>query len=141
MTSMTTAAVGRHSELLAITALLANGYTVLEPAVPEPFDLAITRRGESKIIRIQVKTLQYLEKDGHPWYKLKAKKNSGVVYAIEDCDVFIGVAGMEAYMFENNGKQGEYWCKPDELSEKWTRLTTRLEHAQTNDSPNESEAI
>ena len=137
MTPMTTAAVGRHSELLAITALLANGYTVLEPAVPEPFDLAITKRGESKIVRIQVKTALFREKDGIEYYVVKGKKNSGVIYGKDDCDVFIGVIDNHVYMFDNT-EITEYWVRADAIEGKWTRLTTRLEYAQ---SKTESEAV
>ena len=131
---MTTAAVGRHSELIAICALLANGYSVWEPAVPESADLAITRFGDKTMVRIQVKTLLYREDKGGPYYVLKAKKNNGKVYTKDDCGVFIGVVGNDAYMVENEGDQGEYWCKPEELETKWTRLTTRLEHTQANES-------
>lgn len=127
---MTTAAVGRHSELLAITALLANGYTVLEPAVPEPFDLAITRKGERNIVRAQVKTALFREKDGIEYYVVKGKKNSGIVYDMDDCDVFIGVIGNDVYMFDNT-EITEYWCRADAIEAKWTRLTTRLEHSQS----------
>lgn len=130
MTPMTTAAVGRHSELIAITALLANGYTVLEPAVPEPFDLAITRKGEKVIVRAQVKTALFREKDGIEYYVVKGKKNSGIVYDLDDCDIFLGVIGNDVYMFDN-GLLTEYWVRADAIEGKWTRLTTRLEHAQT----------
>ena len=133
MSAMTTAAVGRHSELLAITALLANGYTVLEPAVPESFDLAVTRKGESKIIRAQVKTALFREKDGIEYYVVKGKKNSGVVYALDDCDVFLGVIGNDVYMFDNR-MCTEYWTRADDIESKWTRLTTRLEFTNTNES-------
>lgn len=137
MNAMTTAAVGRHSELLAITALLANGYTVLEPAVPEPFDLAITRRGESKIIRAQVKTALYREKDGIAYYVIRGKKNSGSVYDMDDCDIFIGVIDNDVYMLDNR-MCSEYWVRADAIESKWTRLTTRLEHTE---SKTESEAF
>lgn len=133
MTPMTTAAVGRHSELLAITALLANGYTVLEPAVPEPFDLAITKRGQSEIVRIQVKTALFRVKDGIEYYVSKGKKNNGVVYGKDDCDIFIAVIGNDVYMFDNT-EITEYWVRADDIEGKWTRLTTRLEFTQTNES-------
>jgi hypothetical protein len=132
MAIISTATVGRRSELIAISALLSNGYSVWEPAVPESADLAITKFGDNTMVRIQVKTLQYREDKGGPYYILKTLKNSGKVYTKEDCDVFIGVVGNEAYMVENDGKQGEYWCKPKDLDTKWTRLTTGLEHTQTN---------
>lgn len=133
MTPMTTATVGRHSELLAITALLANGYTVLEPAVPEPFDLAITKRGEKAIIRAQCKTALYREKDGIAYYVVKGKKNSGITYDMDDCDIFLGVIGNDVYMFDNT-EITEYWVRADAIESKWTRLTTRLEYTQTNES-------
>lgn len=34
-----TVVTGRHSELIAMLALMANGWIVAEPMAPEPFDL------------------------------------------------------------------------------------------------------
>lgn len=123
--ALTTASIGRHSELLAQTALLANGWTVLESIVPEPFDLAVTKRGDNRICRIQIKTLVQRNKGGIDYYVLKGKKNNGDVYDKDDCDVFIGVANSVVYLVENRCL-GEYWTRVDEVAEKWTELPTTL---------------
>lgn len=123
--ALTTASIGRHSELLAQTALLANGWTVLESIVPEPFDLAVTKRGDNRICRIQIKTLVQRTKNGVDYYVLKGKKNSGDVYDKDDCDVFIGVGNNVVYLVENRCI-GEYWVRVDEVAVKWTELPTTL---------------
>lgn len=123
--ALSTASVGRHSELLAQTALLAAGYTVLEPIVPEPFDLAVTKRGEARICRVQIKTLIQRNKEGVDYYVLKGKKNNGDVYDKDDCDVFIGVCNNVVFLVENRCI-GEYWSRVDEVAEKWTELPTTL---------------
>lgn len=134
---ISTATVGRHSELLATTALLANGYTVLEPVVPEPFDLAVTRKGERNIVRAQVKTAQFRNKDGTDWYITKAVRHNGKTYTKEDCDIFIAIIGNRVFMFDNR-EITEYWVKPEELTEKWTELPTGLNDSRTY---NEVEAV
>lgn len=123
--ALTTASIGRHSELLAQTALLANGWTVLESIVPEPFDLAVTKRGDNRICRIQIKTLIQRNKNGIDYYVLKGKKNNGDIYDKHDCDIFIGVYHNVVYLVENRCI-GEYWIRVDEVAEKWTELPTTL---------------
>lgn len=123
--ALTTASIGRHSELLAQTALLANGWTVLESIVPEPFDLAVTKRGDNRICRIQIKTLIQRNKNGIDYYVLKGKKNNGDVYDKDDCDIFIGVYHNVVYLVENRCI-GEYWIRVDEVAEKWTEMPTRI---------------
>lgn len=123
--ALTTASIGRHSELLAQTALLANGWTVLESIVPEPFDLAVTKRGDNRICRIQIKTLIQRNKNGIDYYVLKGKKNNGDIYDKHDCDIFIGVYHNVVYLVENRCI-GEYWIRVDEVAEKWTELPTRI---------------
>lgn len=123
--ALSTASVGRHSELLAQTALLANGWTVLESIVPEPFDLAVTKRGDNRICRIQIKTLTQRNKNGIDYYVLKGKKNNGDVYDKDDADIFIGVYHNVVYLVENRCI-GEYWIRVDEVAEKWTELPTRI---------------
>lgn len=131
--AQTTATKGRHSELLAQTALLANGWTVLEPITTEPFDLAITRKGENRIIRVQVKTINYRVKDGYEYYVVKGKKNNGVVYSTDECEIFIGVYENTVYMLDNRGL-GEYWCTVADAATKWTELPTGLETLRTTES-------
>lgn len=123
--ALTTASIGRHSELLAQTALLANGWTVLESIVPEPFDLAVTKRGDNRICRIQIKTLIQRNKNGIDYYVLKGKKNNGDVYDKDDADIFIGVHHNAVYLVDNRCL-GEYWVRCDEVAEKWTELPTTL---------------
>lgn len=123
--ALTTASIGRHSELLAQTALLANGWTVLESIVPEPFDLAVTKRGDNRICRIQIKTLIQRNKKGIDYYVLKGKKNNGDVYDMDDCNVFMGIYHNVVYLVDNRCI-GEYWVRVDEVAEKWTELPTTL---------------
>jgi hypothetical protein len=121
---------GRHSELIATTALLANGWTVMESVTPEVFDLGITRPGMGReFYRVQVKTARLRtdeSRKGTDWVVVPGTKNKGGVYTLEECDYFIGILGGEVYMFENR-EITEYWCKPEELATKWTKLETGIE--------------
>lgn len=124
--AQTSSSIGRHSELLAQVALTANGWTVLIPDGVEPFDLAITRKGDATIKRIQIKTILKRNKAGNDWFVIRGKKNSGEVYTAEDCDAFIGVFDNCVYMTPNRGIS-EYWSAVDEVETKWTRLYTTLD--------------
>lgn len=124
--AQSSSSIGRHSELIAQTALLANGFTVLEPIVPEPFDLAVTRKGDATIQRIQIKTILKRNKSGRDWYVIRGKKNSGGVYTVDDADYFIGVYENRVYMTPNR-EISEYWAAVDEVETKWTRLLTTIE--------------
>lgn len=116
-----TADKGRHSELLAMSALLANGYTVLEPIVAEPYDLAITKRGDREIKRVQVKTIFERERNGHNYYVIQGKRGNGQPYDAEDADLMVGVLNGRVYMTPNRSI-AEYWCNAESVSEKWTEL-------------------
>lgn len=124
--AQSTGSIGRHSELLAQTALLANGWTVLEPIVQEPFDIAVMRRGDKTAKLIQVKTILKRNKSGNDWYVIRGKKNNGEVYSLEDCDYFIGVYDNCVYMTPNRFIS-EYWARTDEVETKWTRLLTTID--------------
>jgi len=117
---------GRHSELLAMTALLANGYTVLEPIVAEPFDLAVTKRGNSEIKRVQVKTIVERTRDGIDYYVIRGTRGNGRAYDEHDADYMIGVADGRVFMTENRCLS-EYWARKDRVTEKWTELKTEME--------------
>lgn len=121
--SLTATEKGRHAELLAQTALLANGYTVMEPIAPEAFDIAIKRIGEADTHYIQVKTgsLRDEKRYGGEWVIVKGAKNSGALYTKEEVDYFIAVYRGGVYMFPNS-EQTEYWVRPWLLAEKWTEL-------------------
>lgn len=115
---------GRHAELLAQTALLANGYIVMEPIAPEPFDLAVKRIGEDETFYVQVKTA-YLRDEpryGGEYIVVRGAKNNGSVYTEAEVDYFIAVWQGRAYMFPNR-EISEYWIRPKDLASKWTELS------------------
>ncbi|MEK0286523.1 group I intron-associated PD-(D/E)XK endonuclease [Caldifermentibacillus hisashii] len=116
---------GRHAELIAITALLANGWTVMEPTAPDVYDLGITRPGSTEFHRVQVKMARLRHKDGTDWVVVNGTRNNGEYYGTDEIDYFIGVHDGVAYMFKNRGLS-EYWCKPSELDERWTRLDASI---------------
>lgn len=124
--AQSSASIGRHSELIAQTALLANGYTVLEPIVVEPFDLAITRKGDATMRRIQIKTIIKRNKSGNDWFVIRGKKNNGEVYGLDEVDYFIGIYDNAVYMTPNR-EISEYWSAVDEAETKWTRLYTTID--------------
>lgn len=121
-----TITVGRHSELLATTALLANGWTVMESVAPEVFDLGITRPGMGReFYRVQVKTARRRD-DRNGEIVVYARKNKGGVYTKDEADYIIGILDGEVFMFENR-EIGEYWTNDANVDEKWTRLSTGIE--------------
>ena len=121
--ALSTSTIGRHSELLAMAALLADGWSVSEPTVPEAHDL-LAMKGD-KSLRIQVKTIKLREKDGVPYYVIRGLKNSGATYTLSDCDAFIGVVGEHVYLTANR-EITDYWVKVDEVSEKWRYLPLKI---------------
>lgn len=118
---------GRHAELLAQTALLANGYTVLEPIAPEAFDMAFKRIDEERVYLVQVKTAtrRNEERYGGEWIIVKGAKNNGKVYTKAEADYFVAVWDGEVYLFPNR-EISEYWVRPAELDVKWQRLSTDI---------------
>lgn len=124
--TLASAEVGRHSELLAMSALIAAGYVVMEPTLPEPFDIGIMERGGNHDLkRVQVKTIIERERNGVAYYVIRGLKNSGKPYTAADCDYMLGIASDKAYLTECTGLT-EYWCKKSEASEKWKELRMTL---------------
>jgi PD-(D/E)XK endonuclease len=115
---------GRYAELLAQTALLANGWSVAEPIAPEPFDLVAQRPGTSEWLKIQVKTARVRD-DRNGEIVVCAKKSGGKVYKQNEVDAFIAVLDGNVYLFPNKGLS-EYWISPTKISEKWIRLSTDI---------------
>jgi hypothetical protein len=111
---------GRHSELLAQTALLANGWSVSEPIAPEPFDLVARAPGSTEWQRIQIKSARVRD-DRNGEIVCYTRKNNGKVYDLDDCDLFIAVLNSDVYMFANRSIS-EYWVTPSNIGEKWTKL-------------------
>jgi hypothetical protein len=111
---------GRHSELLAQTALLANGWNVSEPIAPEAFDLVARAPGSEDWLRIQIKSARVRDdRDGS--IVCYARKNNGKPYDESDCDLFIAVLNSDVYIFPNRNIS-EYWVTASNITEKWTKL-------------------
>lgn len=123
MTQLSTSSIGRHSELLAMAALIADGWSVSEPAVPESHDLLATK--DNVTIRIQVKTMKQRTRDDIDYYVIRGLKNNGQVYDQTDCDAFIGVVGENVYLTDCRSIS-EYWVRADEVNEKWRFLPLKI---------------
>ena len=115
--------IGKRSELLAQTALLANGYEVAQPIAPEPYDLVARDPITGSWATFQVKTARVREDRGA--VVVVAKRSDGSPYTKNDADFLIGVVGSDVYVFENTG-QGEYWTTPDGIDSRWKRLSLDL---------------
>src|SRR5699024_8651492 len=113
---------GKHSELLAATSLLANGYTVLEPIAPEPLDLATKRDGEPvKLVQVKTAFLRDEKRYGGEYIVVRGAKSNGKVYGKDEVDYFVAVWQGDCYLFPNR-EISEYWVRPYELSERWVKL-------------------
>lgn len=125
--TLSSSSVGRHSELLAMAALIADGWCVHEATTPEAHDLLASKtvEGITQYQRIQVKTIVARERDGHKYYVIRGLKNSRQPYTAADCDAFIGVIDGRVFLTENRGIS-EYWVLAEEASEKWRELPVRL---------------
>lgn len=121
MTALTSSSVGRHSELLAMAALIADGWCVHEATTPEAHDLLASKTvgNLTQYQRIQVKTIVTRERDGHKYYVIRGLKNSGVPYTVADCDAFIGVIDGRVYLTACDGRT-EYWSSANNV--KWREL-------------------
>lgn len=125
--TLTTTEKGKHAELLAQTALLANGYTVLEPIAPGPFDLAVRNPATKETIYVQVKMAYLRDSDedirryGDAYLVVRGAPTSGKPYSTDDVDSFIAVWQGRVFMFPNEGLH-EYWVKASEVSDKWTEI-------------------
>jgi len=129
MANLSSSSVGRHSELLAMAALIADGWCVHEATTPEAHDIFAYKKDEVGNItqsqRIQVKTIVTRERDGHRYYVIRGLKNSGHVYTTTDCDAFIGVVEGRVFMTACTGLT-EYWIKAEEVAERWTELAVTI---------------
>src|SRR5690625_2551800 len=127
---MTSNARGRHSELLAQTAFLANGFEVSEPVTPLPYDLIVRNPVTNEILTVQVKTafLRDEERYGSVYLVVRGARNSGQVYEAEDVDMCAAVWDGEVYIFPNR-EVSEYWERLDKVETgigDWTKLRRAL---------------
>lgn len=125
---MTSNDKGRHAELLAQTALLANGWQVSEPIAPEAYDLSFKRPDSKQTFYGQVKTafVRDEERYGGKYVIVRGHKSNGDVYTREEVDYFLTVYDGEVYMFPNR-EVSEYWIRPRDIARKWTLLRRAIE--------------
>lgn len=116
---------GTHSELIAATAFLAAGWKVLEPIVPDTYDLALGQDGSNEIVKVQVKMITVRRRDGVDYYVIKGRRNTGNPYSLDETDLFAGIIDGKVYVTENR-VISEYWVRVDEADEKWLRLEPLL---------------
>lgn len=113
---------GKHAELLAATALLANGYEVMEPISPQPYDLTVRRAGEpAKFVQVKTAFVRDEERYGGEYIVVRGGRSNGKVYKKEEVDLFAAVWDGEVYIFPNR-EISEYWVRPSEIATKWTKL-------------------
>lgn len=120
---LSTSSIGRHSELLAMAALIADGWVVHEATTPEAYDLIAIKDGV--YIRAQVKTIKQREKGGVPYYVIRGLKNNGQAYDLSDCDAFIGVVGGRVFLTRCEGLT-EYWVRAEHVGEKWKEISITI---------------
>lgn len=121
--------IGGASESLAKAIFMANGFTVFEPVVPEPYDIIVfTQSHNSKKISfsIQIKTIKW-RKDGDYESRMviRGAPNSGIPYSKDDVDYILGIdlQSAKGYLIPNN-EQLEYTAINTEVAKsKWTELT------------------
>src|SRR5699024_12757650 len=100
---MTATEKGKYTELLAQTALLANGWTVLESSAAEPFDLAITKIGSRKTYYVQVKTSfrRNEERYNGEYVVVRGTKSDVDVYSMDEVDYYFTYLGNDVCTRQN----------------------------------------
>lgn len=118
---------GRHAELIAQTALLANGWQVSEPITPVAYDLTFRKPNSKRTYYAQVKTAfeRNEPRYGGKYVIVRGHRSNGDVYTRNEVDYFIAVYNGEVYMFPNR-EVSEYWIRPEDISLKWTHLRRSL---------------
>ena len=118
---------GRHAELLAQTAFLANGYEVSEPVSPLPYDMIVRNPNTGEVSTVQVKTAfkRDEERYGGAWLVVRGARNNGKTYQNEEVDIFAAIWEGDVYLFSNR-ECSEYWVKPSKIDDKWTKISANL---------------
>lgn len=112
---------GTHSQLLAVTALIAHGWDVAEPYVTEAYDLVARAPGAQEWSTLQVKTARIREERGDA-VVIKGTRTNGLPYSPDEVDYMVGVMpDGSVYIFECRGLK-EYWASPNTVA-KWEKLT------------------
>lgn len=119
---------GTHSELIAMTALLAAGYEVADPVASEVYDLVAKEPETGEWRTFQVKSLRYRADkggEGGGYYVLNGTRNSGETYGPDEVDYMIGVLDGACYLVPCTG-QTEYWASAGAIDGKWRKLTVLM---------------
>jgi hypothetical protein len=121
--------VGKHAELIARTALLANGWITGKTDTDEAFDIVARDPVSREWRTFQVKCIRQRHDRGGDLV-VNAKKSNGEPYTLSDADYIVGVLGAEGapprvYMFENRGL-GEYWCRQTHAAQRWVELPVEM---------------
>lgn len=118
---------GAHSELLAQTALIANGYEVLLPLTDSmPYDMAFRVGGETYFVQVKTGYVRDEERYNGQWITVKGARNNGRVYDKGNVDYFIMVWRDKCYLFPNREIR-EYWFREHELGERTIPLETGVD--------------
>lgn len=120
---------GRNSELVVMTALLANGWEVAEPVAPESYDLVARAPDAADWVRIQVRTAN-VRRDRDNAIVVSGRKKDGKPFTPDDCEYIAGVLDDTVYLIECIG-QSEYWATSETAQSKWLVLqgTVRAKEA------------
>lgn len=120
-----TTITGGLSEMAATMALIANGWEVARPVIPEVYDLIGKHSETGECKTFQVKTINRRH-DRKGEYVISGRKSNGTNYSLEDCDFIIGVDGNDVYMTPCKGF-AEYWASESTISKRWVNLTKNSE--------------
>lgn len=120
--------IGAYSELVAMTALTANGYTVSRPITKEKYDV-LAEDPLGVTARYQIKTI-HRRADRRNDFVVFATTGGGKRYSQSDFDYIIAVLGDEneaprVFMLDNEGKR-EYWATEARAVKRWVELPITL---------------
>ncbi|WP_339306843.1 hypothetical protein [Paenibacillus sp. FSL R5-0519] len=125
-----TETVAMYSELIAQTALLANGWTTHVPRTKEAYDILATNPATGRAEKVQVKTIRR-RTDRNGDLVIYTRKGNGTTYDLAEADWIAGVlaedgAPPRVFLLENTC-QSEYWCVESRLAERWPELPISLD--------------
>jgi hypothetical protein len=113
--------IGGVSEMTATIALIANGWQISKPVIPEAYDLVGKHSVTGECKTFQVKTInRRFDRNGE--YVISGRKSNGTNYTTGDCDYLVGVDGTDVYITECKGF-AEYWASESTIGTRWAKLT------------------
>lgn len=116
-----TQVTGGLSEITAMRALVAKGWEISKPFIPEVYDLVGKHPTSGAWHTFQVKTIRRRE-DRNGEYVISGKKRNGNNYSKLECDYLVGVYGDDVYLTPCKG-YAEYWASESTISKRWDLLT------------------